>query len=248
MDLTMQPCLPTFCVTFTLRHVTELDETQTPVDRNLVNTIVAADATTARILAEQIGRSAASHEWVFDPADVQVCELHEDRDGAITPMLHALEEEILYAHHAQRALAAIAAKYGPIALTHDEYNQAVPGAVAQVGGGDVTWWVLPHQVCVPFTVGRLPELPANGVVSATDLHRHPGREVLVSSSDDPTMPMPASRWSWRTIIDVQDHPEGPAWRLLLTDQGGQAIITAGAYPVRNPRPSPILRVIGELDG
>jgi hypothetical protein len=252
VDPIMQPAPSTFCVTFTLRHVTERTNAVTTLDRTFVNTIVAADAATARILGEQVGRSAASPDWVFDPAEVIVAALDADHVAALNPLIGAVEEEILQHQHTQRVLSAIVAKYGPIALTQAEYDQAIPGDVAQViggGTGDLSWWVLPHQFCVPFAVGRLPELPANGVVSAADLHQHPGREVLVSSSEDPTVHVPASRWSWRTIIDVRDHPDGPAWKLLLTDQGAQAIITAGAYVVRDPRPVPARRqAAGELDG
>ncbi len=241
MESTMHPALPAFAVTYTL--------TRAEVSRTFTNVVFAPSAALARQLGDRIGQTSANGlayagaDWTFDPDTVQV-----EQVGAggladnVGSLLAAVGQELAHSDHVQRVLAAIIARYGPLALTAAEIDAAVPAALAQVAGGeqpDTVWWVLPHQLHVPFAVGRLPEIPANGVVEGGVLHEHRGREVLVSSEPDhPSRHLPASMWEWRTIIDVRPHPAGDAWLMLHTDQGAQAIITAGSYSIRDPRPAP----------
>lgn len=82
----------------------------------------------------------------------------------------------------------------------------------------------------------LPPLPATGVVTGDRLGDHRTRQVLVPTGADPNAP--AAGWAWRTIVDVQHHPEGSAWKTLITDHGSQTIVSAVSYSVRPARPAP----------
>lgn len=242
-----EPGIRTYTVTFELRAV--IGDTMNR--RVFVNTVVALNEGTAHMLGERIGRTTAGslaytgHDWTFDPGSISVTELDPDNLGGVGPLLAAIQEEMLNGQEMQRVLAAAVTRYGPIELTADELDNAIPGSVTAVANGDRVWWILPHHLGVPFAVAKLPAIPANGMVDGVDLHQHAGREVLVSSVADPSKHVSASKWQWRTVLAVQDHPEGNQWRLLLTEHGAQTVITAGAYSVRNPRPVPVA-VAGEL--
>lgn len=208
----------------------------------VANVVAAANADLARQLGEHIGRAAASDQWTFDPQTVQVTQGVSDADlSATTPLLAAVEQEMAHSLHLQRILTALVTRYGPLALTAAEIDAAAPNSLAQVVSGrrpDTMWWVLPHHMHVPHIVSKLPDLPETGMVDGPDLHLHPGREVLVSTDAGQPAQMTPSRWAWRTIVQIEPHPSGPAWLLLHTEHGTQAIIAAGMYSVRNPRPAP----------
>jgi hypothetical protein len=233
----------TFTVTFELRAVSG----DTMNQRTFVNTVVAVDQATAHILGERIGRTTerslayTGTPWTFDQATLVVAELDKDNlPTTVGPLLAAIEQEMLQGQEVQRVLAAAITRYGPIELDVADIDAAIPGAVTMANNGDTVWWILPHQFGVPFAVRGLPPLPDNGVVDGKDLSLHVGREVLVSTEHhDPAVLVPASKWQWRTVLAVQDHSAGPSWKTLLTEYGAQTIVTAAAYSVRNPRPTPV---------
>lgn len=87
------------------------------------------------------------------------------------------------------------------------------------------------------SVGRTP-LPHNGLVPGSQLGDHLGREVQVSESGEPTPEHPSRDWAWRDIVAVTEHPEGPAWRMLITSHGALPVTAVGTYFVREPRHQP----------
>lgn len=238
----------TFTVTFQLIATPKVGE---PQRQTFVNTIVAVDPDVARTLGEKIANTTAAsmlftgQVWSVDPTSIGVVALDADDLGAAGPLLAAIEEEMMHGQNIQRVLAAAVARYGPIELDARDLDAAVPGAVTMVANGDTVWWILPHQLHLPFAFKALPPLPKNGMVDGIDLGRHIGREVLVSTADDPGTQVPASRWAWRMILGIESHQDGPTWRTLVTDAGAQTIVTAGAYSVRNPRPVPVAVELGE---
>jgi hypothetical protein len=237
---TMRPHLHAFTVTF------DLAAGQT--SSTFANVILAPNEDTARLLGEKLGQAAADSSsgvrrgWTFDPSSIRIARLDASDLAGIAPLLTQVEEEIAHSNHVQRILAAMVARYGPLALTAAEVDAVIPADLTQVNVAsrpDTTWWVLPHQFHVPGAVAKLPDLPDTGLVAGPDLHQHPGREVLVSTdSENPSTLVPASRWQWRTILDVRPHPAGTAWLMLHTEHGAQPITTAGLYSVRDPRPAP----------
>lgn len=240
----------TFAVTFTVTGTTPGSVAE-PEKRTFVNTLVAVNEGAAHLLGERIGATTArslaytGHTWEIDPTSIGVSDLSGEDLGAAGPLLAAIEEEMLNGQQIQRVLAAAVARYGPIELDARDMDAAVPGGVTMVANGDTVWWILPHQIHLPFALKSLPPLPSNSVVDGLKLHEHAGREVLVSTDPDPLKHVPATRWAWRTILGVQAHPDGPTWKTLITDAGAQTIVTAGAYSVRNPRPVPVAVQLGE---